>query len=362
MNNELILLFARNYVDYTMPNDVDSIKFYNDSADEFLSMLALSPDEYVQRVKGLMDEVIMENSDYLRKHGPMARLGSFATPMVRHLFNEDLSVGKGYFPVALCKKDVLERLVIADWLTSKQVFSVSTELTQALMSCVNDDGGLEFYLQSFDHLPFRSFYVNLENVPTDVNAMGFSSALVGVRRFNAEHAWLYVGFIDKTGKIVHNWAVDFADELIKDGHSVSDVVDLRLYDKRGLPSEKIYYFIMSTILYLTTDKPDVLESSETKHTYREPGAGYKVKNKFREIRKWDVGVRYAASVKETKEYSYQKKDSAKDGTPKRPHVRRAHWHHYWVGRGRTELVLRWVDQMLINASWDSELPVVVHPE
>ena len=53
MNNELILLFARNCVDYTMPNDVDSIKFYNDNADEFLSMLALSPDEYAQRIKGL---------------------------------------------------------------------------------------------------------------------------------------------------------------------------------------------------------------------------------------------------------------------------------------------------------------------
>ena len=291
-----------------------------------------------------------------------SRLGSFATPMVRHLFNEDLSVGKGYFPVALCKKDVLERLVIADWLTSKQVFSVSSELTQALMGCVNDDGGLVLYLQSLDYLPFRSFYINLENVPTDINTMKFSAALVGIRKVGTEHVWLYVGFIDALGTVVHNWAVDFADELIKEGHNGTDAVELHLYDKRGFPSEKICYFILSTILYLTTDKPDVLESSETKHTYREPGVGYKVKNKFREIRKWDVGVRYAASVKETREYSYQKKDSAKDGTPKRPHVRRAHWHHYWVGRGRTELVLRWVDQMLINASWDSELPVVVHPE
>lgn len=222
MNNELILLFARNCVDYTMPNDVNSIKFYNDNADEFLSMLALSPDEYFQQISGMITDAITENADYLKKHGSMARLGSFANPMVRHLFNEELKVGKGYFPVALCKKDVLERLVIADWLTSKQVFSVSTELTQALMSCVNDDGGLEFYLQSFDHLPFHSFYVNLENVPADVNVMRFSSALVGVRRFSAEHAWLYVGFIDEIGKIVHNWAADFADELIRGGHSVSE--------------------------------------------------------------------------------------------------------------------------------------------
>ena len=26
----------------------------------------------------------------------------------------------------------------------------------------------------------------------------------------------------------------------------------------------------------------------------------------------------------------------------RAHVRRAHWHHYWTGKGRTELVLRWI--------------------
>ena len=63
MNNELILLFARNCVDYTMPNDVNSIKFYNDNADEFLSMLALSPDEYFQQISGMITDAITENAD-----------------------------------------------------------------------------------------------------------------------------------------------------------------------------------------------------------------------------------------------------------------------------------------------------------
>lgn len=31
----------------------------------------------------------------------------------------------------------------------------------------------------------------------------------------------------------------------------------------------------------------------------------------------------------------------------RPHVRRAHWHHYWTGEGRTTLEVRWIEPMLV---------------
>lgn len=31
----------------------------------------------------------------------------------------------------------------------------------------------------------------------------------------------------------------------------------------------------------------------------------------------------------------------------RPHVRRAHWHHYWVGKGRTTLEVRWIEPVLV---------------
>ena len=41
----------------------------------------------------------------------------------------------------------------------------------------------------------------------------------------------------------------------------------------------------------------------------------------------------------------------------RAHVRRAHWHHYWTGKGRTELVLRWIAPTLVGSG---EKPATIH--
>lgn len=35
------------------------------------------------------------------------------------------------------------------------------------------------------------------------------------------------------------------------------------------------------------------------------------------------------------------------GLTVRPHVRRAHWHHYWTGKGRTTLEVRWIEPTLV---------------
>ena len=35
------------------------------------------------------------------------------------------------------------------------------------------------------------------------------------------------------------------------------------------------------------------------------------------------------------------------GRTVRPHVRRAHWHHYWVGEGRTRLEVRWIEPTFV---------------
>lgn len=43
----------------------------------------------------------------------------------------------------------------------------------------------------------------------------------------------------------------------------------------------------------------------------------------------------------------------------RPHVRRAHWHHYWVGEGHTRLEVRWIEPTLVLANGKSETNVAI---
>lgn len=45
---------------------------------------------------------------------------------------------------------------------------------------------------------------------------------------------------------------------------------------------------------------------------------------------------------------YEKhKNAVGTGRSVRPHVRRAHWHHYWVGEGRTRLEVRWIEPTFV---------------
>lgn len=42
-----------------------------------------------------------------------------------------------------------------------------------------------------------------------------------------------------------------------------------------------------------------------------------------------------------------KAEYAISGKNKRPHVRRAHWHHYWTGEGRKNLEVRWIEPVFV---------------
>jgi len=84
------------------------------------------------------------------------------------------------------------------------------------------------------------------------------------------------------------------------------------------------------------------------------------------VRTWDVGVRYAAALRR----AYARAaggEGAGTGSRKRPHVRRAHWHGYWVGPRkdpkRRRLELRWLPPILVGVRGEEvlpeDLPVVV---
>ena len=109
----------------------------------------------------------------------------------------------------------------------------------------------------------------------------------------------------------------------------------------------ITIFIIQFLLYLSSKEPNITESELTKKTYKP----YNVpKNKFSQVRKWDVELYYGEKLKlledkERTKYEY------KEGTHKspRPHTRCAHWQGYWCGSGdEKHLELRWKDFTYVN--------------
>lgn len=75
---------------------------------------------------------------------------------------------------------------------------------------------------------------------------------------------------------------------------------------------------------------------------------------------WNVGYQLADRLKKAKEVEPERLDNSTSellsadkslthASPK-PHVRRAHWHGYWVGsKSDKRFVLKWLHPILVNA-------------
>lgn len=122
---------------------------------------------------------------------------------------------------------------------------------------------------------------------------------------------------------------------------------------------------MQLVLYICAANADINENVQQKHIARRSTTGTNIKDTLREVRKWDVGYRIGSIIrKSTDEVQIHEQRADMDHThsPKRPHVRKGHFHYYWVGSKFDDsrvLVLKWIAPMFINTALNEELPAVV---
>lgn len=119
---------------------------------------------------------------------------------------------------------------------------------------------------------------------------------------------------------------------------------------------------MQLYLYVCSDQADIRENPKQKGIYRPRQPGQPIKDKFREIDMKDVGVVIGHTLRRAEQESSAPQsnpsaDEAKQGSHKRPHTRRGHWHHYWTGSKsepeQRKLILKWTHPMLIGGYTDN---------
>lgn len=93
------------------------------------------------------------------------------------------------------------------------------------------------------------------------------------------------------------------------------------------------------------DKPVVsVNGKKTPVSVQVSNVGYYIGKRFEKMYAESVGDGTRAGV---------------SGTKKRPHVRRAHWHHYWTGPGRTVLQVKWLEPIFVMGE-ENGIKTAVH--
>lgn len=124
-------------------------------------------------------------------------------------------------------------------------------------------------------------------------------------------------------------------------------------------------YVIPLLLYLCTERPDI-----TKVTKRGRTAVEKIKTSPQAVR-WDVGVRIGTALRlglsRASDDDGEVEEDTKDSPVKRnrspkAHIRRAHWHHFWVGKkdsNERKLVLRWMPPISVMIDNLENLPTTI---
>ena len=258
------------------------------------------------------------------------------------------------------------------WRKTKRIYSFDSDLAAEVVST---DGDLVIPVEILHTMPAPCIYIQTDVIP---GADGFFATVEYDVETRGEELRLYM--LDNDGDlenacIIHleqgktlQQGIDQAVKTMRKNISNHEI--LRVFGGQLPPTvvskiENTRWLSVKAVqllLYVCAENADIAENPEQARVYQKRQS---IGDFPREIRKWDVGERIGEQIRVIRQ---QKRDIAKDdaaiakddtvdvadntSSPRRyknrPHVRRAHWHHYWTGEGRTKLVLKWVSTIFVN--------------
>lgn len=110
--------------------------------------------------------------------------------------------------------------------------------------------------------------------------------------------------------------------------------------------------LVSVVLYLCSEAAEI---SDRKNPARSPSPRRDAVRTPNAPTVWETAVRLGQALRAARAAAA---DGSGTHAAPRPHIRRAHWHHFWTGpkAGERKLVLRWVHPVLVAG--DAIVPVV----
>lgn len=264
--------------------------------------------------------------------------------MYKNMFSDPENISEGTIEDKGAAADCFFPYILVNtWSKNKQVYTFDAELELTL----SDMDEIKIPVRILDRLPYNTFYI--EFAKDGIFASHFHGVFVNFVKHEQGYV-LFLMRVTEEGKSMTG-SVSFVPDNDNDAYFI--INRFRDIEKRNVDCEmdwsEFSMFLLNAVLYLCSENAEIRENKTTIRTYKPSSI---VRNKFSEIQKHDCGFIYGETIRKNKkqkkslENGENKNDSEntaiKTRKEMRPHSRKAHWHHYWVGKGRTELVLRWI--------------------
>ncbi len=263
---------------------------------------------------------------------------------------------------------------LASWRVTKGIYSFDAIVLESLWSTPIDKIPSEilFHLpewcvyiptpgKNFDGKPLLGFFVHLEH---DTNS-GRAELRFLLDQNRAGEPFLIPLALHLNRPTLKEAVEGVVEEAVRQisQKGVSKTVARMMVE--GVEQQReIFPSLLSLTLYLCSEGTEIRPASGKAELPSKP-APTRTKNGDRffeasQIRNWDCGWRIGEAIRKSIIEHEESERAAERRNSPRPHIRRAHFHHYWIGSGDSRwLHLKWLHPVLVNADNGQELPTVI---
>ena len=253
----------------------------------------------------------------------------------------------------------LTLLMIAVWRKNKQIFCFDKEI---LKDFCNQEINFDMSPELFEQLPYPCIYIDVDGIS------GVEGFWVMKCSDDLGNKSLCINFV------VSDAFMSLILLTVNGASTINDIIknffdsqrEIKMKKKKNIMRERLK-LALQCLLYICAANAEIEEDPIQKKRYRAPSSEQFIKDKVREVKKWNCGKKeskiiysdfgsYPRIVTDMKENHIRNVKSS----PKRCHVRRSHWHHYWTGSskdGTRKMELRWISAMTIHKEeYEEESP------
>lgn len=255
---------------------------------------------------------------------------------------------------------------LAPWRRSKEVYVMDADMQALLFEQAND---LKLNPETLLRLPYLCFYIQFAPDTTKFHGV-FVHLEFDTESKERELRLLYLSQGGETlGVPIHidaktiEESIDIlGSEAFKNApEEMKDAVVLETWQRKQMAT--FFKQTMQLVLYLCAQNAEVTPNPEQQTITRQAAT---IKDRYAEIRKWDVGIRIGSAVRAYRKAATaapQSDSGESSHASPRPHMRRGHWHNFWHGSKsepeERKLILQWVAPTFVNANVE-DTPITLH--